>query len=375
MRSAHIVLFLPSFERGGIEKNAGFIGRILCDAGFRVSLLYGRPRRPLNDSQIDERIWQLNCPVATYAFLHPRIEDAISMTISGARLLRRLQVPPSLIIGLQTNVAAIAVGRLIETPSIVRISNHYASAAMERSLLRHLSELAKRVTYPMAARVVAVSEELASDYSVRLGRTVKAIPNPVRLGLDRISESELTREKTSGPAELLAVGRLVKQKDFGTLIRAMPLVLEHHDCVLRIVGDGQERARLERQVCRTALQNVVRFEGFRYDLESFFTTADLFVSSSKYEGFPNAMLEAIAAGVPVVSTDCKTGPKEILLSGRGGWLCEVGSARGLADAIVEALDFPMERESRRRVALGSLERYSEPRIGSEWIGLVEEVLV
>ncbi len=143
---------------------------------------------------------------------------------------------------------------------------------------------------------------------------------------------------------VLSVGRLVGVKDYPTLIKAFQRVRERMDCRLIIAGEGRQRGKLETLIRRLGLRESADLPGFTPNPFALMKRADVFVLSSVFEGFGNVLTEALAAGLPCVATDCRSGPREILADGKYGRLARVGDPFGLADAIVETLKNPPSAE-------------------------------
>jgi glycosyltransferase involved in cell wall biosynthesis len=146
-----------------------------------------------------------------------------------------------------------------------------------------------------------------------------------------------------GPGQLpviLGAGRLTRQKAFPVLIRAFAEVRRRRAARLIILGEGEERPELEALVSELGLADDVALPGFRDDALACMASSAVFVLSSSWEGLPTVLIEALAAGTRVVSTDCPSGPREILQEGRLGALVPVGDAPALAKAIVEVLERP-----------------------------------
>ena len=159
-----------------------------------------------------------------------------------------------------------------------------------------------------------------------------------------------------GPPIILGVGRLVKQKDFPTLLKAFQLVSNVRSVRLIILGEGRQRARLQKLVEKLGLDGRVSLPGYVNNPYAFMARASVFVLSSKFEGLGNVLVEALACGCPCVSTNCLSGPAEILADGQIGPLVPVGDHVALADAIESMLDEPPERHVlRRRADLFSVE--------------------
>jgi glycosyltransferase involved in cell wall biosynthesis len=142
------------------------------------------------------------------------------------------------------------------------------------------------------------------------------------------------------PPVVLGIGRLTRQKDFPTLIRAFAGVRRQRPVRLIILGEGEDRAALDTLVTELGLGDDVALPGFRDNPLGYLSASALFVLSSAWEGLPTVLIEALAAGTRVVSTDCPSGPREILQEGRLGTLVPVGDVPALAAAMSAALDCP-----------------------------------
>jgi glycosyltransferase involved in cell wall biosynthesis len=203
-----------------------------------------------------------------------------------------------------------------------------------------------RTFYPWAASVVAVSKGAADDFARTSGLArdrIEVVYNPV------ITPAflELAHRNADHPwfapgqpPVVLGVGRLTPAKDFPTLVRAFAQVRQRRPARLMIVGEGPERARLEALIAELRIGDDTALPGFRENAAAYMAAASVFVLSSAWEGLPTVLIEALAAGSRVVSTDCPSGPREILQDGRLGLLVPVGDASALADAILATLDRP-----------------------------------
>jgi glycosyltransferase involved in cell wall biosynthesis len=152
---------------------------------------------------------------------------------------------------------------------------------------------------------------------------------------------------------VVACGRLKALKGFSTLIDALAVVRERVPAHLWIVGEGEQRASLERKIARLGLGGCVRLLGFRPNPYRYMAAADVFALSSRFEGFGNVIVEAMACGAPVVSADCPYGPREIIEDGVNGILVEPASAASLARGILRVLE---DKELKRRLASNGFER-------------------
>ena len=160
-----------------------------------------------------------------------------------------------------------------------------------------------------------------------------------------------------GPQVVLAAGRLSKQKDFSTLLAAFAKLLAHRPARLIVLGKGRRRAMLTSQAEELRIAQHVDFPGFVQNPYAFMAKASLFVLSSQHEGLPTVLIEAMACGCPVVSTDCRFGPDEILEDGRWGELVPVGDAKALSEAMLRALDRPPSSDAlRKRASVFGIDR-------------------
>ena len=203
--------------------------------------------------------------------------------------------------------------------------------------------------YTSADALIGNSEGVVASLRELLGSAappLHCIPNPV--DLDRITRLAASDDVHPWCLEqrtplVISVGRLVSAKDFATLIRAFSRLHERLPARLLILGDGRQRAALQRLIRRLGLGDVAALPGFLPNPFAHLARADLFVLSSRYEGSPNALIEALACGTPCVATDCRSGPREILADGRLGPLVPVGDAVALADAMHRVLTSPPPR--------------------------------
>ena len=203
-----------------------------------------------------------------------------------------------------------------------------------------------RRSYPFADSAVGVSRGTTAELEGIPGMErdrIHTIYNPV-------VSAELDRKARESPHHpwfddrrcpvILAIGRMKKVKDFSTLLRAFTRLLDQHPARLIVLGEGRLRPSLRSQARELGIAEKVDFPGFMENPYAFLATADLFVLSSRHEALPTVLIEAMACGCPVVSTDCPSGPREILEDGRLGPLVPVGDAEALAEAMARTLDDP-----------------------------------
>lgn len=233
-------------------------------------------------------------------------------------------------------------------------------------------KVARRAVYPLADILVVQTEAVAKKVRRHWGLESKIaiIGNPIPNDLLSVTRKPVLRRNKT----LLAVGRLSEEKGFLLLVTLFSrLVVSHPEWVLRIVGDGPLRGALEEVIHATGVERKVELVGQVRDVENEYLLADAFVLSSRYEGFPNALLEAMAVGLPCVSFDCPSGPYEITNGGRAAVLVPPDDAEGMLEALKifladESLRHGLSREARPFVA----ERFSIGSIAAKWESLMVE---
>ena len=248
-----------------------------------------------------------------------------------------------------TNVLALIAKRYFfrDLRLVVRQAN---TLSMEKTLGGFRDRVIQKflkALLPEADAVVGVSSGVAEDLrrSVpKASNLVWAIPNPVNV-TDITKKAESPTEhcwfKSGCVPVLVAAGRLAPQKDHGTLLRAFAAVVHSRPARLVVIGAGPERDELLELANALGVSQYVDFPGFRINPFAYMYRAKTFVLSSLYEGFPNVLVQAMACGTPVVSTDCPSGPSEILEGGKWGRLVPVGDWRAMAEAIIDTLDNPI----------------------------------
>jgi glycosyltransferase involved in cell wall biosynthesis len=231
----------------------------------------------------------------------------------------------------------------VEIPVFIKATNTLSVVArrrLQRQMIRFL--------YPRANRIIAISEGVARDLMENFGipkEKVVTIYNPVitkdfPCRASAMISHPWLQEENGGPPVIMGAGRLQPQKDFPTLMRAFAQVRRSRPARLIILGEGPERKTLEDLATHLGVREDVDLPGMVSDLLPYMARANVFTLSSRYEGLGNVLVEALAVGTPVVSTNCPSGPSEILEGGYYGPLVPVGDYQKLAQAIKETLEQP-----------------------------------
>ena len=327
----------------GVKRGKGGIPRVLVNLikgfsehGYATDILCREP------DQMDSRY----LPAETRLLPIGDADTPISMWNLSSYLYE--QNPFAIISNRERGRPGIIMAKRLAKSSVVvafRVGNP-VSVHLERrhGLKRFFRAFGIQLTYPRSDVIIANSEKLAEDIRKvvpNCSQRIQLLPNPVvHQHIEALAQK--TVDHPWLPAKTIPVvigaGRLSRQKDFKTLVEAVYLINQRSSCRLIIIGDGKELSNLEALARELGIGHNVDFPGFVDNPYSYFSKASLFVLSSAWEGCPNVLLEALAVGVPVVATDCLSGPREVLQNGRLGALVPVGQAEALARAIEKTIE-------------------------------------
>lgn len=346
MNASKIALFLQDLSGGGAERMMVNLAGGLAARGIPVDLVLVREEGPLL-TRVPSCVRIVPLGTRRVLFSVPAL----------VRYLRREQPSALLSTLVHVNLAAILARQFSGTGTrlILRESNYVS--VNRRKVPYPLIRLAYRLipfVYPLADRVVAVSGSVAADILqfARLSpERVVVVPNPVVTGdLTRLADKPVEHPwfAKGAPPVILGVGRLVEQKDFSTLIRSFSLVRQRRVTKLVILGEGPLRNMLVSLIRKLGLEDDVDLPGFVVNPYPWLRRAAVFVLSSAWEGSPNVLVEAMACGTGVISTDCPGGAREILQDGKCGDLVPPRDAKAMAEAILRRLATSFDAEPARR---------------------------
>lgn len=223
------------------------------------------------------------------------------------------------------------------------------------------SRLLRKLLYWRGDGFVFQTEEEKNFYSAGIQSKSIVIPNPIC--------GELPLRNSLPKKRIVAVGRLMPQKNYPLLLKSFSkLHLKHPDYELHIYGQGEELNSLTKLSEDLKIQDKVFFEGFCLNVHQAIQDSDIYVMSSDFEGMPNALMEAMGMGFPVVSTDCGGGgPKALIQSGKNGLLTRIGDETQLADTISFLIEHPKEKEKMGKEASKINQTHSLEEIGKKWM--------
>jgi len=332
-----IAIFMPSLFGGGGQRSMVNLAHGMAESGYAVDLVLAQVEGPfLKDVRDSVRIVDL------------KASRAITSLPALVRYLRSERPEALLSVFGYVNIVASWAWRLAGVPTrlLLNEQNTVSQESGNASTLRgrFVPWLMKRF-YPWAHGIVVVSHGVRDDMAQLTkipSERITVIYNPSVVRAEVLEKAQAPLDhpwfKVGQPPVLIAVGRLQMQKDFPTLLHAFAKVRKQRPVRLLILGEGKEREPLEELIRKLGLESDVRMPGFVANPYAYMARSSLFVLSSRWEGLPTVLIEALCCGTPVVSTDCPSGPREILKDGQYGQLVPVSDVDALARAIETTLD-------------------------------------
>lgn len=336
-----IAVYCGPFDGGSTAKIAARLANAFAERGHPTDLLVTRSREPIPE------------PTGSGVRVIPMGAMAALVRVPAMALYLRRRRPAAVLTHrIREDVFTLKAARLAGTgtPAFVTVHgplgvklDHLPGAKGRRRRAEVLR------WYPRNRGIVAISEETATDLRALLGpdAPVTVIPNPiVTPQMIEAAQAPLDHPwfRPGAPPVLVFAGRLEREKDLPTLLRAFAILREGLDCRLLIIGDGRLRAQVESERHALGLGDRVALSGWQANPYPYLRQARLVVLSSVWDALPTVLIEALALGTPVVSTDCGAGPREILDGGRYGPLVPPQEPQGLAAALARTLADPLPRE-------------------------------
>lgn len=359
-----LLIFIHSLNSGGAERVACNLANHWSTKGWQVSLV------TLASTEHD--FYQLHPAVQRFAL--GMSAKSTNLLIGIVSNLRRVRALRTVLRQVQPDVAL----SLMSTANIL--------LALSALWLKHVAVVGSERIYPPSIPIGRVWEGMRSYFYGKLcavtaqtsesatwlsrhtrARCVPVIPNAVTWPLTSQPPRLALSEKVEGKRILLAVGRLVEQKGFDLLIQVFKrLAPDFPDWQLVILGDGPCCSALQAQVSSAGLADCIKLPGRAGNISEWYSAADLYVMSSRFEGFPNTLIEAMAHGLPAISFDCKTGPSDIIRHQIDGLLVPQGDLRALEMALCRLMSDESIRKQYSVKSTEVLERFSYSKILHMW---------
>lgn len=330
-----LAVFLPSLAGGGAERVTLNFAGAAVQRGLPVDLVLSTVTGPYL-SEVPSTINVVDLGASR-----------VLTSLPGLRQYLRRVRPDAMFTAMShANIVAIWARKLAGVSTRLIVSEHDTLSVVTREAKIWRSRLSPQLIrryYPSADGIIAVSSGVADDLAAFTGlprTSIDVVYNPVitpEVVTAARAEMDHPWFAPGQPPVVMGIGRLTQKKDFVTLLEAFATARRSTPARLMILGEGPERADLGALVVALGLEADVAMPGFVDNPYAYLSRASLFVLSSRWEGLPTVLIEAMYCGTPVVSTDCPSGPDEILRGGRYGRLIEVGDAAAMAEAISAGL--------------------------------------
>ncbi len=362
MKSARITLVTSSLTCGGAEKNIALLANEWAKRGLSIQVISFNRHPPF--FQLNSQVHLITTDTSRG---YHRLWSDIATAPGRLWRLRRAIAdsrPDVVISFMGTNNLLTLLSTLgMRFPVIVAERSDPAVWPTQPGW-----RLLRRVLYPLASKVIAQTDGAKIFFSRALQRRIMVIPNPVPGFQGALHLPEKLNSK-----KILSIGRLVAMKRFELLLDAMgELRSEFPDWGVDILGDGEERERLEHHSRQLGLSAFVRWHGTVQDTRPFLENASLFVLCSDFEGFPNALSEALAAGIPAISTDTQ-GARRLIQNRRNGILVPLSDLKNLVSSMRELMRSAELRGQMSQIALQVTEDFSLEKVLGLWENALESV--
>ncbi len=349
-----VLFFRPTLSEGGADRVTTVVLRGLDRTRYRPTLVLLRKEGPfVSDLPSDVEVIELGAPRLALSLpslarvLHRERPDIVFSTCSASNVL-----------------ASLAHGLVRSNARLILSERNALYRGRQRTHLKQATEVAlKRLTYGRADVVTAVSQGVAdqlAEIGVRRDR-IAVVYNPI-VGpeLDDLAGHPVDHPwfREGQPPVVLACARLVPQKDYPTVLDAFVRIRRSVDCRLFVLGNGHLHDELVARAARLGLADDVHFAGFDKNPFKYMARSHVLIHASRAEGLPGTLIQTMACGTPVVSTDCDFGPREVISSREDGYLVPVGDAAALAEHAIRILTDDAHREELSKAARASARRFS-----------------
>jgi len=361
-----LAVIMSEIGSGGMGKMRVHLVNALVEAGYVVDLLLGK-QKGLHRIELDPRVRVIDIGTTNAILGIPRLVGYLLRNRPPVLLTQRIRV----------TVLSHRAKALARTPTRIYTTGetHESTAVRIYSVREQRKRLGQvRKYFARNDGMITTSKGVAADYAELMGWPLDAItvaPNPViTRDIDVLAAEPVEHPwfQPGQPPVIISVGRLQDQKDFPTLVRSFARLRQHREARLVILGEGELRDSLALLADELGVSTDFHMPGFVGNVYCYMSRSSIFVMSSAWEGLGGVLVEAMAVGTPVISTDCPSGPSEVLQDGKLGPLVPVGDVEALAEAMEQILLDPPDADGLRRSAR---ERYSAEASAREYARIME----
>ena len=364
-----IAIIAPNLNGGGAELAVVNLCNGISGLGYDVTLLLFSAEGPL--------IKKVNSKIDIVDLKTTR--SSVSL-LELSKELRRVEAQIAITALDNASVATLFAKKisLIKIPVIVTVHHPLMCAYRKANIKSQLLKLLIKLLFPTATEIIAVSRQVKDEVELFLGKrspAVHVIPNPILYNSTKNTKTFVAPHDWFCQTRnvIFGCGRLSKEKDFGTLIKAVSMLPRHLDARLLIAGDGPQKKQLLSEIKLLKCEERVQLTGHVEDVVPYFYFASCFVLPSQFEGFGNVLVEALDHGCPVISTNCSSGPIDILKNGLFGELVEVGNPEKMANSILMQIENRVTRRKTKKL-IEHLSQYRLDSVIKKYLDIVANVL-
>ncbi len=376
MKKPSVVFFMPSLEAGGAERVMVNIINNIDRQRYDVSLILAEAKGIFLDEvkkDVPIHVLHISSDAKLFFALAAYLRNnTVDVLVSAFPRINIICIAAKIFSGKNTKI-------IITEHSVFSLLPKVATTAWRRFFARLFLPWLAMVFYPKADSIICVSEGIKEDLLgiIHCRQKCQVIYNPIIN--DTISE--LAKEPletypflSANEPIIICVGRLALRKDYPNLLKAFSLIVHKQPAKLVILGEGPEKDHLVKLASELQISKYITFMGVQANPYKCMARADVFVLSSLVEGFPTVLIEAMVCGVPVVSTNCKSGPSEIIEDGHNGFLVPVQHEKALANAVLKLLADKKLREQFSKEGKKVSKRFSFEKSIEEYQQVFEKVL-
>jgi glycosyltransferase involved in cell wall biosynthesis len=348
----NLIFFLPTFSYGGAGNSIFRLCKNLNKKKYIINII--------SIGTCDYKNEFNNFGVKVYELKTKRVSKSIFELNSLVKKIINNKFSKNIFIsGIHyANIASIISLRLIknlklivvERTDIQELKIHYSFVQFLKNKLIYIL---LKIFYKKADLVVANSLKVKNDLQKICNTKVIRITPPSFLGYEKVNKSK----KINKSLKILTVGRLSWEKDIQTMIKAMSKIQEKK-IILKILGDGSEKENIKNLIKKYKLQKRIFILGHKKIPRRYYLESNLYINASHFEGFPNAIVEAINFNLPVICSDCKGGSNEIILNGKGGDLFNVGDYKDLAKKIISFYKNSYKLNKKLKISRRNIKKFS-----------------
>ena len=359
-----LIVFIPSIEDGGVEKNLFLVLNYLSKKIGSIDLItFNNDMR----EKFDKKINIIN-PYFNFFFFSNRLPKYIFCILT---LIRKLVINRNCVIfSFQANIYVIIIAKFFRVNVISRSNS--SSTGWSKNILK---QFIFSFFFKRANKILVNSFDFKKEIDNKYNLETECILNP--FDFKKIKKQSIEKCKKiyskNKILKLISVGRLTYQKDFLTLLRAINILKKKKDFELIIIGKGVDKPLLENYILKNGLKNNVKLIGYKKNPFKFINQADIFLLTSIFEGSPNVLVEALYLKKYVISTNCPTGPKEILKNGEYGSLVKMKNFKEIAKILI---NFKKNHKTKKKIINGynSLKKFDHKVNCEKYLKLVQKYI-